>query len=179
MRKEIDDRDDHVEPTPAPVIWSVALGVGPLPFLGVYAVLFLIHGLFYPVQPPDITSTRGGEAVAGAIAAALFVLGAVFLLWFLNGRRRWPFVLGQLATLATALDFVLDSTTGPPAVPALLAVTSLTALVLAAHPASWRHVGVRGPRVPARRRRRRAEPAAAPARFGADEVDAAISDVRF
>jgi hypothetical protein len=172
----IDDVDADVAETPQPVIWSVALGVGPLPFLAVYAVLFLAHGLIYPVNPPDITGSRGGEAIAGVVALALFVIGTIVLFWFLNGRRRWPFVLAQLAALGTCIAFLLDSTTGSPAVPSVLALTSAAALVLAALPSTWRHTGFSPP---SRRQRR---PVAAPAdglpAFGASGVDAAISDVR-
>jgi hypothetical protein len=137
-----DDRDNE---TPPVVIGSIALGVGPLPFLAVYAVLFIAHGMFYPVQPPDITGTRGGEAVAGVIAVILAVLVILTIWWFLNGGRRWPFVLGQLATFGTAVDFVFDSTTGSPAVPIVLGLTSGVALVLAFLPPSWAHVGARRP----------------------------------
>jgi hypothetical protein len=139
-----DDRDID---TPPVVIGSIALGVGPLPFLAVYAVLFIAHGMFYPVQPPDITRTRGGEAVAGVVAVILAVLVILTIAWFLNGRRRWPFVVGQLATFGTAVAFVLDSRTGSPAVPIVLALTSGVALVLAFLPPSWAHVGARRPRL--------------------------------
>ncbi|MDT4892853.1 MAG: hypothetical protein QOE97_1888 [Pseudonocardiales bacterium] len=185
MRDDRADGEDADE-TPQPVIWSVALGVGPLPFLAVYAVLFLAHGLVYPVNPPDITSTRGGEAIAGVVAVVLFLLATIVLFWFLNGRRRWPFVIAQLAVFATSVAFILDSTTGSPAVPVVLALTSCAAVVLAAVPASWPHTGFSPPS-----RRRQARPPASggglsAARrgedsslvFGADDVDAAISDVR-
>ena len=130
---------------PPVVIGSVAAGVGPTPFLGVYAVLFMAHGFFRPVQPPDITTTRTGEAVAGVIAALLLLAMVVTIFWFLNGRRRWPFVIGQLATLVTSIDFILDSTKGSPAVPVVLGLTSATALVLAFLPPSWAWVGSRLP----------------------------------
>jgi hypothetical protein len=130
------------------VIGSIALGVGPLPFLGVYSVLFIIHGMFYPVQPPDITTTQTGEAVAGWIALALFCFGVLTIFWFLGGSRRWPFVIGQLATFGTSLDFILDPTKGSPAVPVLLLATSGVALVLAMLPASWDYVGYFPPSLP-------------------------------
>ena len=138
------DQDEQLE-TPPAVIGSIALGVGPLPFLAVYAVLFIAHGFVYPVQPPDITGTRAGEGVAGIIAAVLFLVGTVTVFWFLNGNRRWPFVIGQLATLATAVDFTLDKSTGSAAVPVLLVLTSFTALVLASVPTSWAYMGFRRP----------------------------------
>jgi len=137
--------DDDMREAPPAVIGSVAAGVGPTPFLAVYAVLFIAHGFFRPVQPPDITTTRSGEQVAGVITAVLLVAMCITIGWFLNGRRRWPFALAQLATLVTSIDFVLDSTTGSPAVPAVLAVTSATALVFAFLPPSWDWVGARVP----------------------------------
>jgi len=135
--------DDDMREAPPVVIGSVAAGVGPTPFLGVYAVLFMAHGFFRPVQPPDITTTRTGEAVAGVIAAVLLVTVIITIFWFLDGRRRWPFVIGQLATLVTSIDFILDSTKGSPAVPVVLGLTSATALVLAFLPPSWVWVGAR------------------------------------
>lgn len=126
--------------TPPAVIASVAAGVAPTPFLAVYAVLFLAHGFLHPVQPPDITTTRGGEAVAGVVASVLLLAMILTLFWFIDGRRRWPFVVGQLATLATALDFVFDSTSGSPAVSGVLAATSAIALVLALLPSSGAYV---------------------------------------
>lgn len=130
---------------PPAVIASVAVGVGPVPFLAVYAVLFIAHGFLHPVQPPDITTTRTGEAVAGVIAAVLLLAAVITIFWFLDGRRRWPFVIGQLATLVTSIDFLLDSSSGGPAVPAVLAFTSAAALVLAFLPPSWAWVGARLP----------------------------------
>ncbi|PZS24705.1 MAG: hypothetical protein DLM58_23965 [Pseudonocardiales bacterium] len=135
--------DDDMREAPPAVIGAAAAGVAPTPFLGVYAVLFIAHGFFHPVQPPDITTTRNGEAAAGVIAALLLLVLVLAIFWFLNGRRRWPFVIGQLATLVTSIDFVLDPTTGSPAVPVVLALTSGTALVLAFLPASWAWFGVR------------------------------------
>ncbi|MEP7178784.1 MAG: hypothetical protein ABI775_06825 [Pseudonocardiales bacterium] len=139
---------------PPAVIGAVAAGVAPAPFLAVYAVLFIAHGFFHPVQPPDITTTRTGEQIAGVVAAALLLAVVLTIFWFLNGRRRWPFVVGQFATLVTSIDFVLDPTTGSPAVPVVLALTSATALVLAFLPASWTWIGVQ-PGWPAQLRRTR------------------------
>lgn len=184
--------DDYPEPTPTPVIWSVALGVAPLPFLGVYAVLFIAHGFVYPMNPPDITSTPHGEGIAGIVAGVLFLIG-VFVLWqFLNGRRRWPFVIGQLATFGTAVDFVLDRTTGSAAVPLLLVATSAAATALALVPAGWRHTGFESERWQraGRVRHRPVSPqtSVSPVSpvppvprdgsvFGASDVDAAISAI--
>ncbi len=133
--------DDAELQTPPAVIGSISAGVGPLPFLAIYAVLFLIHGFIYPVQPPDITGSQSGEGTAGIIALGLLAGCVLTIWWFLNGRRRWPFVLAQLATLITAIDFIANSTTGSPAVPFVLVLSSLVALVLAFAPASWRHLG--------------------------------------
>ena len=65
-------------------------------------VLFLVHGSVHPVQPPDVTSSKNGEFIAGWIALALFIVTAVSLLWLVNGRRRWPFAIVQLGILARA-----------------------------------------------------------------------------
>jgi hypothetical protein len=145
--------DDDMREAPPAVIGSAAAGVAPTPFLAVYAVLFIAHGFFHPVQPPDITTTQTGEKIAGVIAAVLLLVMVLTIFWFLNGRRRWPFVIGQLATLVTSVDFVLDPTTGSPAVPLVLALTSATALVLAFVPASWTWIGVQ-PGLPSRKRTR-------------------------
>lgn len=149
--------EDEVRDAPPTVIASVALGVAPLPFLAVYAILFIAHGTVHPVVPPDIGSSQRDELVAGLVALALLIVGLVAVFGLLNGRRRWLFALGQAATLGTSIDFITDSTTGSPAVPLLLAVTSAAALVLAFLPASWRHIRstwrVRWPAAFARRRR--------------------------
>lgn len=135
------DREDGVEPPTAPaVVGAVALGVAPLPFLAVYAALFIAHGTFSPVVPPDITSSKQGELVAGLIALALFVIGVLSVAWLLGGRRRWMYLLAQAATLGTAVDFIVDQTKGPTAVSWLLVVTSSLGLVLALTPAAARHV---------------------------------------
>ena len=131
MREE----DVHHEPT-GQVIGAVALGVGPLPFLAVYSVLFIGHGFFYPTQPVDITNSDTGEGIAGILAALLFLVGVMTIYWLLNGNRRWPYVIGQLATFATALDFIIDKTKGSPGVPLMLAATSGIALVLSALPST-------------------------------------------
>jgi hypothetical protein len=135
--------DDDAPDAPPVVTASVAAGVAPTPFLAVYAVLFLAHGFIHPVQPPDITTTQDGEKVAGIVTIVVLVAMVVTLVWFMNGRRRWPFVVGQLATLVVSLDFVFDSTKGSPAVPVVLALTSAAALVFAALPASGEYVDTR------------------------------------
>jgi peptidoglycan/LPS O-acetylase OafA/YrhL len=133
---------DHDEMREAPpvVICAVAAGVAPLPFLAVYAVLFISRGTVHPVIPPDIGTSKTTELVAGLIALVLFVIGALAALWLLDGRRRWLFVLGQVAVLAACVDFLLDSTSGSPTIPIVLGLTSLAALVLAMLPATWEHL---------------------------------------
>jgi hypothetical protein len=132
--------DDDLRDAPPPVIWAVATGVAPLPFLAVYAILFISRGTFRPVIPPDIGNSKGDELVAGLIALAALIIGALAAYWFLDGRRRWLFAIFEAATLGTAVDFVLDTTKGSPAIPIVLILTSLTALVLAFVPASWEHM---------------------------------------
>jgi hypothetical protein len=132
--------EDELRDAPPPVIGAVALGVAPLPFLAVYAVLFITRGTVHPVVPPDIGNTKHDELIAGIIALVAFVVGALATYWFLDHRRRWLFVLFQAALLGVSIDFTLDSTTGSPAIPILLAATSLIALVLAFVPASWAHM---------------------------------------
>lgn len=147
--------DDDVRETPPLVVGAVAAGTAPVPFLAVYAVMFIVHGGFHPVVPPDITSTAHGELVAGIITLVLFVICVTTLLWLLNGRRRWPFALAQLSVLATALDFVIDDTKGGRTISLVLAVTSVVALALAFTKQGWEHVGRTRPT----RRRRAGMPA--------------------
>ena len=139
--------DDTPRETPQPVIASIAAGVGPLPFLLIYSVIFISHEVFYPVQPPDITRTRGGEAVAGFLAVFVALVLIITIWWFLNGWCRWTFVGGQLAVLGTTIAFVADPNTGSPTVPLVLIVTSTAALVFAFLPAPWQHVGGSAPKV--------------------------------
>ncbi|TAM91565.1 MAG: hypothetical protein EPN43_04005 [Jatrophihabitans sp.] len=122
------------------VLGGVCAGIAPLPFLVVYAVLFIAHAL-HPVGPPDITATRTGELVAGVVAAVAFVLLAWSVLAYLNHARRWPFLILQFAALVTAVVFLGNSTTGGPVVSAVLAVAAAIAIVLAVLPASAIHVG--------------------------------------
>jgi hypothetical protein len=150
-------RNDDDEPREAPpaVVTAVAAGTAPLPFLAVYAVMFIVHGGFHPVIPPDVTNSNHGELIAGIIALALFVLSVVVLLWMLNGRRRWPFVIVQLAVLGAAIDFVLDDTKGGRPISLVLVLTSVAAVVCAFLPPAWTYVGSTLPR----RRRKPSMPA--------------------
>jgi hypothetical protein len=150
LRRGPDPLDDEDRETPATVVWAVASGTASLPFLAVYAVLFIVHGRIHKVAPPDITTTANGEFVAGIIALAGFVVALVALLWMLNGSRRWPFVIVQLAMLAISIDFILDDTKGGRFLSCVVAVTALLAVILAFAPDSWEYVGRRPP---GRRRR--------------------------
>jgi hypothetical protein len=147
--------EDDLRDTPPMVVGAVAAGTAPVPFLAVYSVMFIVHGGFHPVVPPDITSTAHGELIAGIITLGLLIIAVTTLLWLLNGRRRWPFALVQLAVLATAIDFVIDDTKSGRGLSLVLALTSLVALVLAFTKQGWEHMGLSGPK----RRRRRAMPA--------------------
>lgn len=134
-------RDDHDREAPAPVVAAVAIGTAPLPIIGVYAVMFLIHGSFHPVQPPDVTNSKTGEFVVGWIALAVFVALTAALISFLNGRRRWPFAVLQLGILGLCVDFAAQDTVSGQRVSILVALLSAVALVLAFTPAAWQHVG--------------------------------------
>ena len=147
--------DDGPRETPGTVVGALACGTAPLPFLAVYAVLFIVHGGFHHVVPPDITSSNSGELYAGLIALAIFAVSLTALLWMLNGRRRWLFALVQLGVLVTAIDFALDNTKSGRPISIILSATSVIALVLAFLPPSWAWVARSMPR-----RRRRSAPAA-------------------
>jgi hypothetical protein len=126
------------ETAPA-VLTAVCAGIAPLPFLAVYAVLFIAHAL-HPVGPPDVTNTRTGELIVGVIAAVAFVLVAASVLSYLNHARRWPFLLLQAGALATAVLFLGHGSTGGPVISAVLAGTSALAIVLGLLPVSAAHV---------------------------------------
>jgi len=158
------DDDDLEREAPPIVVAAVAAGSVPVPFLAVYAVMFIVHGKFHPVVPPDITSTNHGEFVAGLIALGLFLVSFVAVIMMLNGSRRWPFVIVQLAVLAGAIDLLADSTRGGGVTGVALVVTSALALVLAFFPGTWAYVRRR----PRRARRRAAPPAVEPAPSSTD-----------
>jgi hypothetical protein len=139
--------DDDDRETPPMVVGAVAAGVTPLPFIGVYAIMFLIHGSIHPVNPPDVTRTKGGEFAAGLVALAVFLLASTALLMFLNGTRRWPFAVMQLAILGTAIAFFVDETKGGQTISFLVILTSVAALVLAFSPQGWEHVRRTPPRL--------------------------------
>jgi hypothetical protein len=138
--------DDDERETPPLVVGAVAAGVAALPFIGVYAIMFLVHGSVHPVNPPDVTRTHGGEFAAGLVALAVFIVMSVAVLMFLNGTRRWPFVLVQLAVLGTAIWFFVDGTKGGPTISFFIMLTSFAAVVLACAPQGWDHVRRTPPR---------------------------------
>lgn len=149
--------DDDPRPTPPSVVAAAAAGTVPVPFIGIYAVLFIVHGSVHPVVPPDITSTTHGELVAGIIAAVVFVLALFALVWLVNGHRRWPFVTLEVVLLAGAIYLLVDGTQGGTLASVVVALTALVALVCVGLPSAWEHYGVpfpgRRPRTgPARRR---------------------------
>ena len=53
--------DDESRDAPPVVIGAVAAGVAPLPFLAVYAVLFISRGTVHPVTPPDVGNSKTTE----------------------------------------------------------------------------------------------------------------------
>lgn len=141
------DDDDDVRDAPPAVVAAVSLGTVPLPFLAVYAVLFILHGWFSPVHPPDITSSQDGELIAGLIAAAIFIAMTVAVLWFLNRRRRWPFAVAELAVVGVSVWFLTDDTKGGPTISAVVLVAAVAALVFGFAPAAWWHLGQTPPAV--------------------------------
>lgn len=169
--------DDAPRETPPSVIGAIAAAVGPLPFLVVYSVVFIGHGVFYPVEPPDITRTRTGEALFGFGAVAVALILILTIWWFLSARRRWPFVIAQAIVLATTIAFITDPNTGSPTVPLILVVTSVTALVLAFLRGSNEYMGTgwgsRG-RGSGRRQRRISRLAARRTYRGARRADTAV-----
>lgn len=163
-------RDDDDRQAPPTVVAAVACGTAPVPFLAVYAVMFLVHGSVHPVIPPDITGTTRGEFWCGIVAAVLFIVSSVSLIWAISGARRWPFVGSQALMFAAAIYFLVDGTEGGTFVSTLIAVATLVALALVFLPVSWAHYGRA---VPGRRHRH-----AAGARFaGHDTMPAGSAPV--
>lgn len=161
-------RDDIDRDAPPPVVAATAVGTAPLPIIGVYAVMFLIHGSLHPVQPPDVTSSKTGEFIVGWVALAVFVALTAALIMFLNGRRRWPFAVLQLGILGLCVDFAAQDTVSGQRVSILIALLTAAALVLAFAPAAWHHVGRPVPRwlATAWQRRRPATPEGSEAASG-------------
>lgn len=162
-------RERDPQQTPGIVIGAVAAATVVVPFLIVYAFLFIARGLFVQVEQPDITGSRHGEAIAGLVALAFLVLVLIGMLRLLNGTGRLLFWIGQLVTLAGSIGFVLDSSSGDPQVPVVTAIAAALAIVLSVtRPARRWVASAGGEREPAPRRK----PAAKP-----DEPDAGLSVV--
>ncbi|UQX87163.1 hypothetical protein M6D93_12730 [Jatrophihabitans telluris] len=123
--------------TPGTVIGAVAAGTVVVPFLIVYALLFIARGTFVPVAQPDITNSRAGETAAGVIALVFLFVVFAGMGRLLNGRGRWLFIGGQLLALAISVDFLVDTSTGDPQVPAAVLIGAAVAIVLALVPTSW------------------------------------------
>ena len=145
---------------PPAAIGAVALGIAPAPFLGIYATLFILRGTILPVSPPDITSTRTGEALWGVAALVFLIAIIVGDYLFLSQRDRWLFLLCQLLCLGICVDFVLNPSTGEPGVPVLLGLVAAAAIACALVGPSWAWVSGSSPRRP-RLRRRSSEPVTA------------------
>lgn len=126
--------------TPGTVIAAVAAATVVVPFLLVYSFLFIVRGLFVEVEQPDITGSRSGEAIAGFIALAFLILVLWGMARLLNGSNRLVFWLGQLIAAAVSLDFLIDSSSGQPQVPAVTLIAALLAIALSVLPASTRWV---------------------------------------
>jgi FtsH-binding integral membrane protein len=167
VRRRAED-DDEPRDAPPVVVWAVAAGAAPLPFLAVYAVLFISRGTVHPVTPPDVGNSKTSELIAGIVALVLFVIGWLAAYWLLDARRRWPFLICQFALLAASVYFIADRTSGSPGVPILLTITSVAALVLALLPATWEYLQRDFPS--AFRARRAAEPAAVPEQDTAEHI---------
>jgi hypothetical protein len=123
--------------TPGTVMSAVAAGTVVVPFLMVYAFLFIARGAFVDVDQPDVTSSGTGETIAGLIALGFLLLVLVGIGRLLNGRGRWLFLLGQSIAVGLSVDFLFDSSAGQPQVPAVVLAGSLAAIVLACLPTSW------------------------------------------
>ena len=126
--------------TPGVVIAAVSAATVVVPFLIVYAFLFIMRGLFVQVEQPDITATRSGEAVAGFVALAFLILVLWGMLRLLNGSNRLIFWAGQLITAGAAARLLFDAGFGQPQVPAVVLLAALLAIVLSCLPRATRWV---------------------------------------
>lgn len=136
--------------TPGTVIGAVAAGNVVVPFLIVYAFLFIARGIFVSVSTPDITSSRTGEAIAGFIALIFLFVIFAGMGRLLNGRGRLLFLIGQLVVAVASVWLLLDAASGEPEVPALTLIGALIAMVLAVVPTSWAWVANNGGNEPLR-----------------------------
>jgi len=132
--------EDDLVDTPPIVIGAIACGVAPIPFLLTYSAIFLMHATIFPVDPPDITSSRLGEGLSGVVTFVYMIAIIASIGWFLSRHRRWPFIALQALSFGIALDFIIDETKGSPEVPLMLIMTTTFALILALLPTSWHWV---------------------------------------
>jgi hypothetical protein len=130
--------------TPGTVIAAVAGGTVVVPFLIIYAALFIARGTFVEISTPDVTSSRTGEAIAGVAALLVLVVVLAGMGRLLNGRGRWLFVTTQCGFAAVAVLLLLDSSSGEPEVPVVVLLGSLAAIALAVVPSSWAWVAGNG-----------------------------------
>ena len=111
-----------------------------VPFLIVYAFLFIVRGAVRPgraARHHRQPVRRGGRRL---VALAFLVLVLWGMSRLLNGCNRLVFWLGQLITAGGRADFLLDSSSGEPQVPAVVLVAALLALVLSVLPPATRWV---------------------------------------
>ena len=155
--------------TPGIVIGAVAAATVVVPFLIVYAFLFIMRGLFVQVEQPDVTATRSGEAVAGFVALAFLILVLWGMLRLLNGSNRLIFWAGQLITAGAAARFLFDASFGQPQVPAVVLLAALLAILLSCLPPATRWVRSAGGDRPLTDGRRPAQPE--PAGSGTEAVE--------
>lgn len=130
--------DPDGDATPGPVVAAVALGVAPAALLGVYAVLFLLRGTVAPAEEPDITSSRGGETLAGAVALITAISLVVIVARTSAGRGPWPFVISQAIIVVGCAGLLIDSASGGRPISAVVGLVSVTALALTLVPISRR-----------------------------------------
>jgi hypothetical protein len=117
--------------TPGTVTAAVAASVAPLPFLAFYAAIFLARGTVFPANQPDVTSSRGGEALAGVGALLLLVFLTVGSYRFHAGRGRLAYLVGQGIVLGWVCYFLATPSSGGLQVALLVLVTTVVALALA------------------------------------------------
>jgi hypothetical protein len=160
------DQSRSSDEIPPSAIGAVALGIAPVPFLGIYATLFILRGTILPVSPPDITSTQTGEALWGVVALAYMLAIVIGAYLFLTQRDRWLLLVGQLICLVICVDFVLNPSSGEPGVPVLLGLTAALAIACGLVGPSWAWVSGAVPtsvKSPSRQRRHRLRRTLAPA----------------
>ncbi len=133
------DTEDRA--APGSIIAAVAAGTVPVPFLVVYAGLFLTKGFIVTGERPDITSSHAGEGLSGLVALGFLVIICFGLARMLSGRDRWLFLLGQVIVLAAACRFLFDPTSGGRSVSVVLALGAVVAIGLAWMPPSRRWLG--------------------------------------